>query len=168
MYICQLHLGRKVWLCARPEFGHLQGKVLVVKKALYGLKSSGLAFCAHLTETLDNIGFKISMANPVVWMRPATKLSGEWYYKYILCYMDDILCISHEASRPMEEIKRALEFKNLVNNTSRMLSRQPKTNWAKGIRSYLLGQQRWCQVDTILKLILLLNLIMKTWLFSKN
>ena len=27
----------KVWLQAGPEFGHLQGKVLVVKKALYGL-----------------------------------------------------------------------------------------------------------------------------------
>lgn len=32
-----------------PEFGHLQGKVLVVKKALYRLKSFGVAF-----ETLDN------------------------------------------------------------------------------------------------------------------
>ena len=52
----------KVWLRAGPEFGHLQGKVLVVKKALYGLKSSGAAFCAHLAETLDNIWFRSSMA----------------------------------------------------------------------------------------------------------
>ena len=84
----------------------------MVKKALYGLKSSGAAFRAHLAETLDNIGFKSSMADPDVWMRPATKPSGERYYEYILCYVDDILCISHDAARPMDEIKRTLKFKN--------------------------------------------------------
>ena len=97
---------------AGPEFGRLQGKVLVVKKALYGLKSSGAAFRAHLPEILDNIGFRSSMADPDVWMRPASKPSGEKYYKYILCYINDILCISHDAYRPMEEIKRTLKFKN--------------------------------------------------------
>ena len=52
------------------------------------------------------------MADPNVWMRPFTKLSGESHYKYILCYVDDKLCIGHDASRPMEEIKRTLKFKN--------------------------------------------------------
>ena len=79
--------------------------MLVVKKALFGLKSSGAAFRAHLAETLDNIGFRSSMADPDAWMRPATKLSGGNYYEYILCF-------SHDASRPMEEIKRTLKFKN--------------------------------------------------------
>ena len=103
----------KVWLRAGPEFGNLQGRALVVKKALYGLKSLRGAFRAHLAETLDDIGFRSSMANPDVWMRPATKPSGERYYEYILCYVDDILCISHDASRPMEEIKRTLKFKKI-------------------------------------------------------
>ena len=44
----------RVWLRAGPEFGHLEGKVMIVRKALYGLKSSGAAFRAHLAETLDN------------------------------------------------------------------------------------------------------------------
>ena len=92
----------KVWLRAGPEFGHLEGKIMIVRKALYGLKSSGAALCAHLAETLDSIGFKSSLADPNVWMRPATKASGEKYYEYILCYVDDILCISHHAQFPMD------------------------------------------------------------------
>ncbi len=103
----------KVWLCGGgAKFGHRQGKVLVVRKALYGLKSSGAAFRAFLAEKLDDIGFRSSIADPDVWMRPATKNTGEKYYEYILCYVDDILCISHDARRPpMEEIQSTLKFK---------------------------------------------------------
>ena len=58
----------KVWFRAGPKFGHLQGKATVVWKALYGLKSLGTAFRAYLAETLDNIGFKSSLADPNIWM----------------------------------------------------------------------------------------------------
>eukprot|EP00546_Thalassionema_frauenfeldii_P003040 CAMPEP_0178938862 /NCGR_PEP_ID=MMETSP0786-20121207/26565_1 /TAXON_ID=186022 /ORGANISM="Thalassionema frauenfeldii, Strain CCMP 1798" /LENGTH=311 /DNA_ID=CAMNT_0020617625 /DNA_START=899 /DNA_END=1834 /DNA_ORIENTATION=- len=37
------------------------------------------------------------MADPDVWIRPATKSSGEKYYEYILTYVDDILSVSVEA-----------------------------------------------------------------------
>ena len=97
---------------AGPEFGHIQGKILIVKKALCGLKSSGAAFRAFLAERLDGIGFKSSIADPDVWMRPATKVSGEEYYEYILCYVDDVLCVSHEPTRPMNELRSSLRFKN--------------------------------------------------------
>ena len=66
----------KVWLKAGPGFGHLQGRVIVVKNALYGLKSSGASFCAYLAEILDNMGFKNSLTDPDVWMRPVVKLSS--------------------------------------------------------------------------------------------
>ena len=102
----------KVWLRAGPKFGHLKGKVMVVKKALYGLKSSGAALRSCLADTLDGIGFKSSLADPDVWMRPATRPTGETYYEYILCYVDDILCISHDARHPIDEIKKTLKFKN--------------------------------------------------------
>ena len=66
----------KVWMIAGPEFGHMKGKILIIRKALYGLKSSGAAFRAFLAERLDDIGFKSSIADPDVWMRPATKEGG--------------------------------------------------------------------------------------------
>ena len=100
------------WTMAGKEFGSDQGKPLIILKALYGLKSSGAAFRAFLAETLDDMGFKSSHADPDVWMRPAVKHDGEKYYEYILCYVDDILSISMEPERPMKEIQRAFKFKN--------------------------------------------------------
>ncbi len=101
----------RVWTRGGPEFGSNEGCVFIVVKALYGLKSSGAAFRAHLAEQLDNIGFKSSIADPDVWMRAAVKQDGEQYYEYILVYVDDILCISHEPLIPMKEITSTLRFK---------------------------------------------------------
>ena len=102
----------KCWTWAGKEFGSDQGRPLIIVRALYGLKSSGAAFRAFLAETLDDMGFQSSHADPDVWLRPATKPDGENYYEYILCYVDDILSISLQPDRPMKEIQRMFKFKN--------------------------------------------------------
>ena len=84
----------KHWLKAGPEFGPEQGKVFIVVRALYGLKSASAAFRAFMAKKLDEIGFLSSPADPDVWMRPAVKPDGEKYYEYIMMYVDDILAIS--------------------------------------------------------------------------
>ena len=101
----------KCWLRAGREFGELQGSILIVKMALYGLKSSGAAFRAFLAERLDDIGFKSSIADPDVWMRSAIKPDGERYYEYILAYVDDLLCISFDPNCAMLQINEKLKFK---------------------------------------------------------
>ena len=63
----------KIWTIAGPEFGSEQGRILIVVKALYGLKSSGAAFRSLLAETLRNLMYIPSKADPDVWMRAATK-----------------------------------------------------------------------------------------------
>ena len=93
------------------EFRSDTGKPFKIVKALYGLKSSGAAFRAHLAEQLDVIGFRSSIADLDVWMCPAVKQDGEKYYEYILVYVDDILCISVDPRRPMNDISRTLRFK---------------------------------------------------------
>ena len=75
------------------------------------MKSSGAAFREHLAQVLDDIGFHLTVADPDIWMRPAAKPDGETYYKYILVYVDDILCISHKPTTPMQQIQRVLSFK---------------------------------------------------------
>ena len=35
-------------------------------------------------------------------MRPKVKLNGDKYWEYVLCYVDDILCISHEPQVVMD------------------------------------------------------------------
>ena len=42
----------KIYFIAGPEFGSEERSIMIIKKALYGLKSSGAAFRAHLAETL--------------------------------------------------------------------------------------------------------------------
>ena len=87
----------KIWTRAGPEFGSEAGTIMLICKALYGLRSSGAAFRAHLAETLYDIGFVPTRADPDVWRRPAIKEDGFEYYEYVLCYVDDILAISHKA-----------------------------------------------------------------------
>ena len=69
----------KIWTRAGPEFGSEAGAIMLICKALYGLRSSGAAFRAHLAETLYDIGFVPTRANPDVWHRPAVKEDGFEY-----------------------------------------------------------------------------------------
>ena len=96
----------KVWIRGGIEFGDLEGQVLIVEKALYELKSSGAAFRAFLAETFDRMGFTSSVADPDVWIRPAVKSDGEQYYEYIVCYVDDVLAVSVDATALMKDIKK--------------------------------------------------------------
>ena len=84
-----------VYTIAGSEFGPLKGKILIIEKALYGLKSSGASFRSFMAEKLDSMNFRSSMADPDVWMRAAVKPDGEkilriylsicwWYIKYKL------------------------------------------------------------------------------------
>ena len=63
----------KVWLRAGPEFGVDQGKILLVVRALYGLKSASVSFRSFMANYLDDLGFIPSDADNDVWLRPAIK-----------------------------------------------------------------------------------------------
>ena len=85
---------------------------MLIHKALYGLKSSGAAFCAHIAETLYDIGFIPTRADPDVWCWPAAKEDGFEYYKYVLCYVDDILAISHKAKDVLKVVQAIFKLKD--------------------------------------------------------
>jgi hypothetical protein len=101
----------KIWTIAGPEFGSERGQPMIIRKALYGLRSSGAAFRAHLANTLHDIGFLPSKADPDVWLRPAVKPDGTEYYEYLMCYVDDILAISHKSAQVLEAIQLVFKFK---------------------------------------------------------
>ena len=85
---------------------------MIVKKVLYGLKGSGAAFRAHLAEKLHDIGFIPTCADPDVWRRPAVKPDGFEYYEYILCYVDNLLAISHDALLVLKSVQDTFKFKD--------------------------------------------------------
>ena len=80
--------------------------------ALYDLKSSGAAFCSLLAETLHELNYVPSKANPDVYMRPAVKPNGFEHYLYVLCYVDDILSISHCTDVTMDGIRSRFTLKD--------------------------------------------------------
>jgi hypothetical protein len=102
----------RVHTTAGPEFGPTrQRQMVIIVRAMYGLKSSGAAWHAQLSETLYGMDFKPTLADPDVWYRPAIKDNGMEYYEYILVYVDDILAISHSPRAIMETIRKQYRLK---------------------------------------------------------
>ena len=102
----------KIWTIAGPEFGSEAGKIMLVVRALYGLKSSGAAFRALLAEVLHDMGYIPSYADPDVWMRPGIKPCGFEYWELVLCYVDDVLSISDKPMLTMKQIQQKFKLKN--------------------------------------------------------
>ena len=101
----------KIWTVAGKEFGAEEGQIMIIERALYGLKSSGAAWRSHLAETLGNLGFKQSKADPDVWLRENCAPKGEPYYEMMLVYVDDLLYISHDTKPIMDSIKGTYRLK---------------------------------------------------------
>ncbi len=94
----------QVYTTAGPEFGpELQGRLIIIVRALYGLKSSGAAWRSHLANTLHTMGFQSCLADPDIWFRAACKLNGKKYYEYLLVYFDDILVLSHDPTKVLNQ-----------------------------------------------------------------
>jgi len=85
----QAETVEKVYTIAGPEFGPLEGKRLIVKKALYGLKSARACWHAKLAQKLYDMGFLPSKADYNLWMRPSEDI-----YEYIAVIVDDLLIMS--------------------------------------------------------------------------
>ena len=102
----------KIWTIAGPEFGSDAGKIMLITRALYGLKSSGAAFRALLSEVIWDLGYRPSRADPDVYMRPAVKPDGSKYWEYVLTYVDDVLCISNNPKDTMDGIQNKFKLKD--------------------------------------------------------
>ena len=94
----------KIWFEGGKECGDEIGKVLIVVRALYGLKSAGNSWRNALAEVLSDLHFESTKADPDVWIRAAKRDDGFEYYEMLLVYVDDILCISHKAEAVLFEV----------------------------------------------------------------
>ena len=96
----------KIWTTLGPEHGPDAGKKAIIVRALYGLKSSGAAFRAHLSDCMRHLGYKPCRADNDLWWKPETDMTDAYegpdgtlnrfeYYSYILCYVDDAVSYTH-------------------------------------------------------------------------
>jgi Reverse transcriptase (RNA-dependent DNA polymerase) len=70
----------KVTFIGCPEFGLLAGHLLIIVRALYGLRTSGARWHDLYADVMCLMGFSPCKADPDVWMRDCTT-----HYEYVLC-----------------------------------------------------------------------------------
>jgi len=106
----------KIYFIGGLECGEQHGKVLVVTKALYGLKSSGASWRAMFAGTITELGFEATQADPDVWRRRSVRKGGTEYWELLLVYVDDVLCVAEteQAGKTMEAIGQVYDLKDTV------------------------------------------------------
>ena len=89
-----------------------KGKVAVIVRALYGLKSAGNSWRQHFATRLrEELGYSPCLADQDVHMKQATKPDGTKYWSYIIVYVDDVLCIDHDPKLMMNKISNIYRMK---------------------------------------------------------
>jgi hypothetical protein len=96
----------KVFIEAGPEFQELEGHTLVIFKALYGLRTSGLRWHERFADCLTDMGFKPSKSEPDIWMRK----NGE-IYEYIAVYVDDLAIAAKDPLTIIDTLTGKHKFK---------------------------------------------------------
>ena len=72
----QAPTSEKHYIICGPEFGlENEGRVGLIKRALYGGKVAGRDFWYHLRSAMESMGFTPSKGDPDVWMRKARRHS---------------------------------------------------------------------------------------------
>jgi Reverse transcriptase (RNA-dependent DNA polymerase) len=100
------------------EFGpEYRGRIAVIVKALYGLKTSSFAWRSHLAETLRDLGYFSCIEDYDVWMRPNTKPNGFQYYEYVHGRYLEYLTRSHGCTHEARSALYSLEEFHWATNT---------------------------------------------------
>jgi hypothetical protein len=79
--------------------------------ALYGLRSSGKSFRDFLANNLREMGYESTKADPDLWLMPDTKKDGTAYYRYVICYVDDVAVTMEDPKRFMDELSLRFTLK---------------------------------------------------------
>mmetsp|Transcript_52228 Transcript_52228/g.78006 ORF Transcript_52228/g.78006 Transcript_52228/m.78006 type:complete len:1156 (-) Transcript_52228:781-4248(-) len=99
----------KVYSRAGPEFGELQDAIVLINKALYGLRSSSRAFRLKFAEFLRSLGFVPTRYDRDVWMRLREAKDG---YDYICTHVDDFKVCARNPKRWIDLIAGAFCLKS--------------------------------------------------------
>ena len=96
----------KVCIIGGPEFGELEGHLLIISKALYGLRSSGLRWHERFADILSDMGFFPSKAEDDIWMRR----NGD-IYEYMAIYVDDLCIVAKDPESIIDTLQNRYNYK---------------------------------------------------------
>ena len=57
------------------------------------------------------LGYKPCLADHDIWLNPEVREDGVEYYSYILCYINDILGVHHNARPDLDRIDQFMKLK---------------------------------------------------------
>ena len=77
---------------------------MIISRAPYVLKSYVAAWRAKLAETLMSRGYKSSKEDADVWIKRDFNPNGDPYYKYMICYVYDLLNIGFKPKEDMDSL----------------------------------------------------------------
>ena len=129
----------KVYSTAGQEFGQREGSVLVIKKALYGLRSSSRAFRQYFAEYIRGLGFKPVRFDRDVWMRLRDTKDG---YDYLCTHVDDFKIVAKNPTHWMTKIQAKFVLKS-VGPPSYYLG--TNYNWSEQEKAWVVGCQTFCK-----------------------
>ena len=89
----------KIYTIAGREWGEEEGKILILLKSVYGLKSCGSAWFEEFATALISLGFVPSRSGPCVFIR-----RFQDSYEYIVVWVDDLLVFSKRAKEVIKSI----------------------------------------------------------------
>ncbi len=102
----EANTSEKVYIEAGPEFGDRADHILIIVKALYGLRSSGTRWHDKFADCLRDLGFQPCKAEPDIWMRKA-----DGRYEYIAVYVDDLALALEDPKAFVEILTDKYNFK---------------------------------------------------------
>ena len=138
----------KIWTILGPEFGEDAGKKALIVRALYGLKSAGAAFRNHLADCMRTMGYSPCMADPDLWLKAELRPSDNHkYYSYMLLYVDDALCVHHDAQTALEDLDRYFQMKeNSIGDPDLYLgAKLRKTTLPNGVQAWSTSPSKYIQ-----------------------
>ena len=106
----QADTNEKIYTIAGPEFGEKEGSVVIIKKALYGLATSARQWSLTLGDSIKEMGFRPTRADPDLWIRLSEDNNK---YEYIATYVDDIIIVSENPMIYINIIKDQFPLRNV-------------------------------------------------------
>ena len=83
---------------------------MVLKRALYGLKTASNSFHKYSEDFLIDLVFTSSRADQYLWICKSDKYEG---YDYIATHVDDVIIATKNPSKYMHDIEMHFKFREL-------------------------------------------------------
>jgi len=100
----------------------------------------------ELAQSLRDLGYELTKADPDIWIQRAVKPDGYEYYEMLFVYVDDIISVSHRAKEAIAEIMKFYKAKDrsimepdiyLGANVAKFQLPDGREAWSTSPRSYV-------------------------------